>query len=388
MQISRVTGSLQIKNNKYYAVVGWYENGKRTQKWYPTNLFISGNKRKAQSILNQYIGDKERDLQMPKSDMLFSDLLRLWLHSRKSQLAPNTYENYSLVVHNKIIPFFFERKTTLCNLEADDLMAYYNQMIQNGKSVNTVRHHHAYIHAALSYAVKKNLIYHNPADTVELNKKEKPQTAFYNADELTALLQIAKHSSIETPVLLACYLGLRRSEVLGLQWEDIDFQNNTITIRKKVCQYHDEQGQLLTVATNKLKNESSRRTLAMTKPVREHLSNLQIQQQQKILKLGHIYKQAAAGFVCVRENGSLMKPDYLTRHFKSLLQQNDMKIIRFHDLRHSFASLLVSNNISLKMVQNCLGHADFNTTANIYTHITKDDQLKAFEMIADKITFK
>lgn len=388
MQTSRVTGSLQVKNNKYYAVVGWYENGKRLQKWYPTNLSLSGNKRKAQDILNQYIGDKERDLQTPKSDMLFSDLLGLWLRSQKSQLAPNTFENYSLVVQNKIMPFFSDRQIALCELEADDLMAYYNEMIEKGKSANTVRHHHTYIHSALSYAMKKNLIYRNPADAVELNKKEKPQTAFYNADELTTLLQAAKHSSIETPVLLACYLGLRRSEVLGLQWDAVDFDHNTIAISKKVCQYHNEQGKLLTVATSKLKNESSRRIVFMIKPVRDHLLNLQIRQQQNALRFGPIYKQAAADFICVRENGSLMKPDYLTRHFKALLQKNDLKIIRFHELRHSFASLLISNNIPLKVVQDCLGHADFNTTANIYTHITKEDQVKAFQMIADKITFE
>ena len=168
--------------------------------------------------------------------------------------------------------------------------------------------------------------------------------------------------------LLAAFYGLRRSEAIGLKWSAIDFQQKTITIRHTVTQMCVD-GKSILVEKDRTKTKSSYRTLPLVPPFEELLYKLKYQQETNRSLCGKSYNNKYNDYIYVNELGELIKPGYITQRFPQFLRKKGMKEIRFHDLRHSCASLLYSNGVSLKEIQEWLGHSDISTTSNIYTHL-------------------
>ena len=235
-------------------------------------------------------------------------------------------------------------------------------------------HYHANIHKALKYAVKLDLIAVNPADKVERPKKDRYVGSFYDADEMSALFAAAIGSKLELPILLGAFYGLRRSEVIGLKWDAIDFEQNTVTIRHTVTSC-DLDGKRILVAADTTKTKASMRTLPLVPFLRQRLLALRAQQQENRRRQGSGYSTAYLDYVCVNERGDLLRPHYVTKTFPKLLQANGLRRIRYHDLRHSCASLLLANGVPMKQIQEWLGHSDFSTTANIYAHLDYSSKL-------------
>ena len=364
-----VAGHLTEKKGYYYAVLNYKDyTGKRKSKWVSTGLPVKGNKRRAEKIL----ADIKRDFvpEEPKrieANMLFSDYMESWLNIIKGSVAVPTYSSYSEIVNKNIIPYFRERKITLQGLTAKDIQAFYLHELQR-VSASTVIHYHANIHKALKYAVKIDLIEVNPADKVERPKRKQYVGSFYDADEINALFEAAKGTKLELPILFGAFYGLRRSEAVGLKWDAIDFEENTIVIRHTVTQCKVD-GKKVIVASDTTKTKSSRRTLPLVPFVKERLLALKEEQEENRRLCGRSYIKEYLGYVCVNEIGDLIKPGYVTRSFSKLLQANGFRHIRFHDLRHSCASLLLKNGVPMKQIQEWLGHSDFSTTANIYAHL-------------------
>ena len=229
-------------------------------------------------------------------------------------------------------------------------------------------HYHALIHRALKYAVKTDQLSVNPADKVDRPRKNGFQPAFYDKDEINQLLACVKGTLIETPVMLAAFYGLRRSEAVGLRWDAIDFQQNTITIQHTViaCRLN---GKYEVIARDTTKTKSSRRTLPLAAPIRKYLLDLRVRQAENRRLCGNCYCKDYEGYICINEMGYLLNPNRVSAMFELTLQQNHLRHIRFHDLRHSSASLLLANHVPLKQIQEWLGHSDFSTTANIYAHL-------------------
>ena len=226
----------------------------------------------------------------------------------------------------------------------------------------------------MKYAVKIDLIDSNPADKVERPKKDRFIGSFYDADEVNALLQASKGTKLEMPILFGSFYGLRRSEVIGLKWDAIDFEHDTITIRHTVTSC-DIDGKRVLVAADTTKTKSSLRTLPLVPFVRERLLALKEEQKENRRLCGRSYNREYLDYVCVNEIGDLIKPHYVTESFPKLLKASGMRQIRFHDLRHSCASLLLANGVPMKQIQEWLGHSDFSTTANIYAHLEYSSKL-------------
>ena len=337
-------------------------------------LPVKGNKRRAEKIL----ADIKRDFvpEEPKrieANMLFSDYMESWLNIIKGSVAVPTYSSYSEIVNKNIIPYFRERKITLQGLTAKDIQAFYLHELQR-VSASTVIHYHANIHKALKYAVKIDLIEVNPADKVERPKRKQYVGSFYDADEINALFEAAKGTKLELPILFGAFYGLRRSEAVGLKWDAIDFEENTIVIRHTVTQCNVD-GKKVIVASDTTKTKSSRRTLPLVPFVKERLLALKEEQAENRRLCGRSYIKEYLGYVCVNEIGDLIKPGYVTQSFPKLLKANGFRHIRFHDLRHSCASLLLKNGVPMKQIQEWLGHSDFSTTANIYAHLDCSSKL-------------
>ena len=268
-----IAGHLQEKNDFYYVVLNYKDSaGKRHTKWCRTGLPVKGNKKRAEAVLMElrlsFDPEAEEaarrirkgespalDFEMAQSEggrLLFADYLEQWLKVARSTVKTITYSGYAEGVQKRISPWFRERGIALTELQASDIQDFYSFRLETVKAT-TVIHDHAVIHRALKYAVKMDMIPVNPADKVERPRKEAFQASFYDRNELNRLFEAAKGTRLEIPVMLAAFYGLRRSEVLGLRWDAIDFDNDTITIRHTVTSFNmDGKHMLIASDTTKL----------------------------------------------------------------------------------------------------------------------------------------
>lgn len=331
-----VAGHLREKSGYYYAVLNYTDSlGKRKTKWISTGLTVKGNKKRAEAILM----DARRNFnpEEPKvmnGDILFADYMEKWLDIIKSSVAVPTFASYSTTVKKIVAPYFREKEVTLKNLTAKDIQEFYLSELER-VSPSSVIHYHTNIHKALKYAVKIDLIDVNPSDKVERPKKDRYVGSFYDADEANALFEAAKGSKLELPILFGAFYGLRRSEAIGLKWDAIDFDQNTITIRHTVTSC-DLDGKRVLVASDTTKTKSSMRTLPLVPFMRERLLTLKEEQQENRRLCGRSYIKDYLEYVCVNEIGDLIKPHYVTESFPKLLKAKGMRQIRYHDLRHPY----------------------------------------------------
>ena len=236
------------------------------------------------------------------------------------------------------------------------------------------------MHKALKYAVKLDLIPGNPVDKVERPKLQKYMASYYTAQEMEELFQAARGSRLELIILFAAFYGLRRSEVLGLRWDAIDFEAGTLTIRHIVTSANIE-GKHILIQADRAKTSSSLRTLPLVEGFAQRLRALKEQQKYNEKLCGNCYNQKFKGYLFVDEMGNLILPNTVTDNFAQLLKEHGLRKIRFHDLRHSCASLLLKQGVPMKQIQEWLGHSDISTTANIYAHLdSQSKQLSAATM--------
>lgn len=365
-----VAGHLTLKNGRYYAVLN-YRNagGQRKTKWISLGLPEKGNKRKAEAELARLRAEFEppKEVGDLSSDMLFADYLLEWLEIAKGRLAVATYSSYAAMIKKPVGPYFRQRNLTLRELEARHLQMFYSEMLRKVKP-NTVIHYHAIIHSALKYAVKTDMLVQNVADKVDRPKKNSFQPVFLSAEEMQKMFEALRGTKLELPVLVAAFYGFRRGEVLGLKWDAIDFERGTISVIRTVTTITLD-GKQTEIEQQSAKTKSSLRTLPLIGSFREYF--LQVKEAQELNEqiCGNCYNHEYDGFVFVDELGERMRANYLTSAFPKFLEDHGLRRMRFHDLRHSCASLLLANGVPLKHIQEWLGHSDFTTTANIYAHL-------------------
>lgn len=371
-----VAGHLQIKKDYYYMVLNLKgEDGKRKTRWLSTGIRVGGKKnlRAAEAMLletrhsyKEPIICEDSSVHV-SSDMLFSDYMLNWLSIIKNSVEEDTYAGYESIVKKRVAPYFEKAGVTLENLTALDIECFYkycfNILAVKG---TTVQRYHANIHTALKYAVRHDLIAASPMEKVARPKAQQFTGAFYSVEEVEQLFEAVKGDPAEFPILMAVFYGLRRSEIMGLRWQAVDFASNTISIEHTVVQFRSDGKQRI-VSKDRMKNKSSCRTMPLVPQFRELLLRMQERQKNCRELCGNCYTDT--GYIYVNDLGVPYKPNYVTQHFRIVLQNNGLRVIRFHDLRHTCASLLLKNGVSMKDIQEWLGHSNFSTTANIYAHL-------------------
>lgn len=365
-----VTGSIYERKGIYYAIVSYYVDGRRKQKSVSTGLPVKGNKRRALEFpenLKRTYETKESMENMDGSRLLMTDYMDEWLKIVKPLVERATYKSYDNMVSARIRPHFEKLNLLLTEVEPKHIKMLYDEILEQGYTTNTVIHYHAVLHQALAYAVKNDYILSNPADRVKRPKKNKHISSFYTKEEILTLLDIAKDDPIYIPIVLSAYYGFRRSETLGMRWSAIDFENKTITVNHKVTEL-TENGKTIVYAEDKLKTKSSYRTLPLIPVVEEKLleHKAKLERNQKLF--GNSYCKEYMDYVCVDEMGKLFRPNFVSDHFGWLLKKYGLKKLTFKELRHSCASMLVAEGIPMKSIQEWLGHSNFSTTADIYSH--------------------
>ena len=226
---------------------------------------------------------------------------------------------------------------------------FYQHELNRGLTANTVIHYHANIRKCLQYAFQIGMIRSNPADRVERPRKEKFKSEVYKAEELEQLFTAIQGDPAEFGVIMAAFYGLRRSEIVGLKWDAIDFENKTISIQHTVVSTKVD-GVVTDIARDRTKTKSSCRTLPLIPACEQMLKKMQKEQALNRKVCGKDYCTDYLDYIYVDPIGKRIRPDFLSQHFPEFLTAHDMKRIRFHDLRHSCASQLYANGVSLKEI--------------------------------------
>lgn len=360
----------KVKNNEYFVVFfrvptadGKLKAIEKSTGIKPDTGGIRKAKEKAKEIVSQY----EDLLYSDKAEMLLGDYVTDWIERHKSNIKTNTYDSYSHMNTRHIKPYFADKGLKLKDTKPMHLQEYINIKLKE-VSPNTVCKHLTLLKTAMQDAVVNDLIKSNPAYKVKPPKKEKSKHDFYTVEEMKNLLTVSRGTSIEVPVFLAVMFGLRRSEIIGLKWSDIDLENRTLTINGAVTRQKDGD-KIIDVYDTALKTEASHSMYNLNDEICKYLSDLYSHNMNLISNVTD-YKE----FVCVNEIGERLKLDYITHKFTKLLKQNGLRHIRFHDLRHSTLSLL-ANSFSMKNVQGYARHANFNITADTYSHFDSANTL-------------
>lgn len=379
-----VAGHLQEKKGNYYIVLNLTdESGSRKPKWIATGLPVKGNKRKAEAMLLEERQKYQTSTPGPNNEMMFADYMLYWLKVIEPDVEIDTYCGYASNIEKCIAPYFRTKKIKLGELRALDIQEFYTHCQTIRKvSNNTIIHYHANISKALKYALKKDMISVNPMDKVDRPKLEEHIGRFYSAEELDMLFQVVRGDNVEFAVLMASFYGLRQSEITGLRWQSIDFKDNVITINHTVVQAYRD-GKCITVAKDRAKNKSSCRSLPLVPQYRELLLEMKAHQEECRTLCGKCWNES--GYVYVNDIGIPIKNSYVSQHFALVLKKNGLRKIRFHELRHSCASLLLKSGVSMKDIQAWLGHSNYSTTANIYAHLDTGSKTETGSTMAGKL---
>ncbi len=396
-----ITGSVQINKGYYFIVFNMYnEYGKRKPEWHSTGLKVDNNERKnnqirkqAEKMLNEELVRVNAENSFSNklntiaknskySNMLFSDYMLEWLENIKPKVVQSTYIGYEQVVKGRLCPYFKSKKIKLIDLRPRDIQDFINYLYKQRLKGSTIAHYTSNMNTALKEAVIAEIIPSNPMDRIESVKKEVYIPEFYTDDELIELIEVIKTQKLELPLTLGIIYGLRREEILGLTWNAIDFKNKSITIRKTVGRgKYDGVTQFL--IKDIPKNKSSYRTLPMFDFIADLLKKYKEKYKLNEKIFGNTYITDYKDFICLMDNGELVKPDYVDRTFSRILKENGFRHIRLHDLRHSCATLLLRNGVPLPEIQKWLGHSNIITTQR-YSHLDQNDKSIPANMIETK----
>lgn len=369
-----VAGHLQAKKGYWYCVITYKDfNGKPAAKWYSTGLKVTGNKRKAEAILLEkrieWTERREREFKVKEDELMFDELILEWLNHKKNQVEETTYAGYYTVVHKRLLPYVRKHRVKMNDVDSHYVQKYIDYIYKEGLSHKTIKNHRGVLSGIFRYGIIMNQINNNPMEKLEPAVKPPPVENYYSAEMLRQLLEDVKDENIylSIPVPLTIIYGLRRSEICGLRWKSFDFLGGKFIIDQIITEAYKAY------STEKkfdiiVKNYPKSKQLK-TYPIIEYVQDLLLDLKEKQIKSG-LY--SSEGYLLLKDNGKLIRPNHISEKFSKFLKSKGYPHIRFHDLRHSCASALISDNnrdVSLKDVQLWLGHSNIQSTMR-YAHIS------------------
>lgn len=344
--------------------------GKTHQRLKTTGFKVKNcTKRKAEKAMRAIVAawEQEASATLMSYDPVLAEYIQKWIEKKSFSLKATSVKSYQDYADIHILPMLGHIKVRQMTLK--DLQRYYAEKI-TVLSVNSLRKHHCVISGALLDAVRDGIIPTNFADYVEFPRAERFEGKVYTVKQVADLMEAAEAEGepIHAAVLLAVCYGLRRSEICGLRWSDIDFDSGKLYVRNTVV-----QNGTLRIEAERTKTAKSRRTIDLIASTVPYLIQLKQTQKQNGIQLDK---------VCVRPNGKEVRPDYITYTTRKIMEKYGLEYIRLHDLRHT-AGTLLSTRATMKQVQEFLGHEDISTTANIYVHLLDEDRKVISEIMDD-----
>ena len=388
-RIDMIKGSLQIKNGIYQAV--FRIDGK--QKWVSLKIPVKGNnKRKAEQALRDLLLKYENNSQL-LNDMSFIDFLDMWIGQIKPMIKPSTWEGYNKVVNGKIKPYFNNKHYKLSELRGMYFTEYFVYLKEHGKSnskgglnkkaINNIR---GVLSSAFNYAVENDMLNDNPVSHSRLplfENEEKFEPVIYTPEELKKLLKYSEESRSKAALflhLLVC-TGARTGEILGLTWDKVDFENNSIFI----CQNRTGSTKEILSKLTTPKTRNGIRTVLLSEKVINMLKEEKELQDKNRKLLGELYKEYPYDYVIRQEDGQIYNPNSINRIISKITEELGLPHCRIHDFRHAVASVLFSADIPLKDITVQLGHGQTSTTERIYVHTSNKSKPENIQAISDAL---
>ncbi len=306
--------------------------------------------------------------------MTIFDFFNIWFIDHVSTLSPKTRIYYTEIFKNEIEPHLPNIK--LRDIRVNHINSFYNKLRKKGVSDDRLFKTHKTLQACIRAAYKWQYMENNIMDHITVKKPERPKREPWNPDEIKLALNMFHETSLDYHVYMSIHLGLRQGEVCGLMFEDINHEERTITIHRALQSIRAEG-----VIVKEPKTKSSIRTIPLQKHIYEYLCNLEKKIKANRLFLGANYNNEWYGYFSVFENGDIQSTQYVCRRFNEYVKKMELRKITFHDLRHSCASWLLSKNVDIKTIQEILGHTNYSTTADIYSHVDLSQRRAALDKL-------
>lgn len=359
------------KRSKNYIVYLEYldkETNKRKQK----NMGSYPLKRDATRRLNEIKEEIYKEELLLPNETIIEDFILDFLEKYKINLSITTYNCYMRTSKKYIIPLLGDIK--LCDIRPIHIQNYVDDLV-GLLSPKTIKIHLNILNLAFKRAYRLKLIKENPVQFVEIPKSKKFKNEIYTPEDMRILLEKCHGTSLELPIIIASGLGLRVSEILGLTWNNIDFNDFTITVDKITTRDNGK------VILKDPKTESSVRTISAPKEIIFMLKQLKKDRLAAKLKGEKSHRE----LIFYDKNLQPIAPDVISKKFKYFLEQNNLKHIRFHDLRHSHVTMLIDAKVPIKVISERVGHSNVNTTLNIYSHALKEMDQEASDKISNTL---
>jgi integrase len=346
-------------------------NGRRKQKW----LTVRGKKSAAQKELRRILHQLDTGSFVDPGNTTVAEYLAHWLETTaKHKVSRNTFSRYSAIVHSHLKPAIGQH--ALLKLRPGHIQAYYAEALSSGRkggtkglSPTSVLQHHRVLRQALKKAVRERLLVWNPTDAVDPPRRAHHEMPTLDEDQTLQLLKAAASSRVSIPVLLALTTGMRRGEILALRWKDVDLDAKSLSVQRTL----EQAGSSLSF--KQPKTRKARRVVALPKIAVRVLRQHRSRQSEHKLLLGKAYEDN--DLICPRPDGRPYAPNSFSSTFRKMLRQTTLPPIRFHDLRHTHATLLLRQGIHPKVVSERLGHSTIGITLDIYSHVLPGMQEEA-----------
>lgn len=360
----------QRKDGRWVAQVR-LENGKMKQRY-----FKPDQEKEARVVLRKMLHEQEQGTLPIGRDQTLKAYLEQWLEQvhKLSTIRISTYNMYRIVIYKHIIPMLGHIQ--LQKLTPQQVQVFYTRKLDEGLSPKRVRGFHSVLHSALENAVRWNLVGRNVCDLVTPPVPQRHEMQPLTTEQAQRLLQAAHEYKLETLLTVAIATGMRRGELLGLHWQDIDFNEGCLRVQRTVGRIGK-----FGVVVSEPKTKRSRRKITLPGFVIEALRQHQERQQVMREKAGTQWRNKDVVFCNMY--GDYLSTANLQIDFKRLLQRAELPNIRFHDLRHTTASFLAKLNVHPKVVQEILGHSTISMTLDIYSHLFPSTHQEAMSKLDD-----
>ena len=331
----------------------------------------------ARTGLREFLAHREQERQSPRHQLTLSDWLEYWMDTIvRPNRAETTVYAYQKIIDNHLGPALGD--TPLLKLTPKNIQQYYLQVQKDcGLSSNTLRRHHDLLSSSLRTAVRQDMLSVSPMERVEPPRVRTTESYFYNNQELKLLYQKIEGNILELAVKLAGSLGMRREEICGLKWENVDLQRHLVLIREARTAYG------ATIVQKETKNRSSVRTLYLPDEVYLLLEQEQARQQQERCVQSPAYNPT--DHVILDAKGAPYSPNALSLAFTRFVRKNDLPRLTFHGLRHTFATIASCQGASLFDIGKALGHSTPATTGRIYTHLVDRTHEELVQRVSDAL---
>lgn len=351
--------------------LGKDNSGKYRYKWHT----VQGSKRDAQKRLSELLHQLDTGTYIQPGKSTLAEYLGRWLADyAKPNLSPRGYERYESIARMRLIPWL--GNIPLSQLRPEHIQRLYNAMLKEGLSARTIRYHHVVLHKALQTAIKWGLLGRNVTDSVDIPQASSKAVQTWDENELGIFLDAAKDTAYYALFYTALFTGMRRSELLALRWQDIDLIMGQVSVSRGLHRLRDGSS-----IFTKPKSAKSYRTIALSPSAVLTLKEHWEAQVAQAAMLGLSISNESLVFSTY--DGKPLRPNTISRAWSNLAAKAGIRVIRFHDARHTHASLLLKQGIHPKVVQERLGHSTISTTLDIYSHVTPGLQEAAAKRFDD-----